>query len=244
MERTSSSVMSATTRITLLALLLNACGGGGGGGSSTPPPPNLNSAPGAAAINAFFQASHSATLNAGDTAGNKYQVQLSWVPNAGTTTFNGTANAHSTVRAVSVFVNGALNSNDISTEYFLLNPYVPIGAQHTSGTTDISANIQPVPATITVGQSGPIDTVTVYHNATLITVDALETNTFSVLANNPTTLLFCQNSVLSNVTAQGTADGFVADTESDCYAVDASGNANIARIILSLNGGVTTLTFQ
>jgi hypothetical protein len=242
MERLSGSFMGAA-RVAALSVLLSACGGGGGGGdSSPPPPPNLASAPGAATINAFVQVMHSNILNATDSNGNRWMVQISFVPNSGTTTFNGTANAHSTVRTVAVFENGALVANSISTGYFLLNPYVPLGSISTTGVTSISSNVSALPTTITVGQSGAVDTITDYHNSTLTTVDATEVETFSVQADNSTAVLFCFNSVTSNVSAQGAADGFVADTESDCYAVDTLGNASVAKIVLTVNG--VTLTFQ
>src|SRR6267142_5087059 len=127
MERLSWSVIGAVVKIAALFLLLSACGGGGGG-SSTPPPPNLNSAPGAAAINAYVQTSHSNTLNATDQNGNRWSVQIATTPNAGTTTFNGTANASSLVQTVTLFQNGALANNSISTGYHLLNPYRPLGS--------------------------------------------------------------------------------------------------------------------
>jgi hypothetical protein len=44
------------------------------------------------------------------------------------------------------------------------------------------------------------------------------------------------------VTATGTADGLAAGTETDCYTVDASGNAALFTITVTVGG--VTLKFQ
>ena len=229
-------------KIGAASLLLSACGGGR---DSSAPPPNLNSAAGAAAINAYFQASHSNTLTATDSGGNTWQVQVTFSPNAGTTTFNGTANASSAVQTLNVFRNGAPVTNSVETDYFLLNPFMSLGGVSTTGITEISSNTSPVPTTISVGQSGPLGTTTIYHDSTLATVDATRLETFSVQARDSSTLFFCVTDATNFVSGQGNVDGFGTDTESDCYAVDASGNASLAKIVLILNmPKLTTLTFQ
>jgi hypothetical protein len=47
---------------------------------------------------------------------------------------------------------------------------------------------------------------------------------------------------MTNVTAQGTTDDLVDDAESDCYTVDAAGNAALVSVTLAVNG--VTLTFE
>jgi len=223
-------------------LALAACGGGGGGGT-TPPPANLSSAPGQAAISAYVQSSHQYTLNAKDTSNNTYVLQLSYAPNAGTSTFNGTPNANSRTVSLTLSKNGVLVSNSISTSYFTLSPVTTLGGTYASGIPFfLAANQSALPTTLTVGASGPLDTLTYYHDSTQGAVDATAVQTFSVMANNSTTLIFCANTVVSNVTAQGTADGMANSTESDCYTGDASGNATLSYITLSVSG--VTLTFK
>src|SRR2546430_14539394 len=95
---------------------------------------NLSSAPGEAAWAAYVQASHSTTLHATDSSGNNWTLQLSTAANAGTTTFNGTANAYSTLDTVTLDKNGTLVATNTSTSYFLLNPYVPLGKVSSGGT--------------------------------------------------------------------------------------------------------------
>jgi hypothetical protein len=93
-----------------------------------------------------------------------------------------------------------------------------------------------LPATINVGDSGTIDTLTYYHDGTMSTVDADETTTYSVMGNDSTSLLLCLTSTISGVTAQGTADGLTNGTESDCYSVNASGTADLFSIALTIDG--------
>jgi len=73
-------------------------------------------------------------------------------------------------------------------------------------------------------------------------MDAQEAATYSVAANDSSTLLLCFTSVISNVSPSGAADGMAAGTETDCYAVDASGNASLSSI--TVTAGATTIKFQ
>ena len=139
--------------------------------------------------------------------------------------------------------NGVVAATNISTGYYLLNPYVPLGTTDSTGTPyELVTSSTPLPATLNVGNSGPIDDTTIYHDSTMATVDADSVGTYSVEPNNSTTLLMYPNFVTSNVTAQGTADGLADNTETDCYSVDASGNRALFSISITVNG--VTLRFQ
>lgn len=235
-----------------LLLTLCACGGGGyggggggggsggyGGGGGG----NLSSAPGEAAVNAYVQASHQSSLTASNS-GNTYTLQLSSVANASPTTFNGSTPAYSTVDTLTVNKNGAQVAHSVSTSYFLLNPLVPLGKVSSTGTPyAIVTSSMPLPMTVTVGNSGiAFYNLTYYHDSTKSMVDASATATYSVTANNATTLLLCFNAVVSGVTAQGTTDGLANGTETDCYTVDAVGSATLTSIALAVSG--TMLTFK
>jgi len=73
-------------------------------------------------------------------------------------------------------------------------------------------------------------------------LDADEVGTNSAKANDPSTLLMCLNFMISDVTAQSTTDGLTANTETDCYGVDASGNTALVSIAITVNG--VTLNFK
>ena len=73
-------------------------------------------------------------------------------------------------------------------------------------------------------------------------MDADETVSYSVTANNSTTLLLCLNFTIANVTQQGLTDGMDNGTEKDCYTVNAAGNAVLVSVAVMAGG--TTLTFN
>ena len=232
----------------MYATLAAGCGGGGvNGGSPTPAvspeaATNLSSAPGAMAMATYRQGAHKYTLKASN-AGNSYTLQVSSAPNAGTTKFSGAAPAYSSVDTVTLYENGVMIANTVSTDYFLLNPYVPLGRVSSTGSPyGVVTSSSPLPTTLEVGSSGDMDSLTYYHDSSMSTLDAQEDVTYSVKANNTTTLLLCENSSITNVTAQGTADDLVDDSENDCYKVDAAGNAALVSVTLTVNG--VTLTFE
>src|SRR6516164_5174172 len=232
----------------MYATLAAGCGGGGvNGGSPTPAvspeaATNLSSAPGAMAMATYRQGAHKYTLKASNGA-NSYTLRVSNVPNAGTTKFNGAAPAYSSVDTVTLDENGVMIANTVSTDYFLLNPYVPLGRVSSTGSPyGVVTSSSPLPTTLEVGSSGDMDSLTYYHDSGMSTLDAQEDVTYSVKANNTTTLLLCEDSSITNVTAQGTADDLVDDSENDCYKVDAGGNAALISVTLTVNG--VTLTFE
>ena len=228
------------------AALLGGCGGGGGSRSSSsaypPGPVNLSSAPGETALMAYLQASHNYTLKA-NSGGNSYTLQVSHVANAGTTKFNGSAPAYSSVDTLTLDENAVRLAISASADYFLLHPYVPLGRVSSTGSPyGVVTSSTPLPTTLEVGSSGDVDSLTYYHDSAMSALDAHEEDTYSVRANNTTTLLLCLDSTMTNVTAQGTADDLVDDTQSDCYSIDAAGNAALVSITLTVNG--VDLTFR
>lgn len=216
--------------------------GGWGRASAAPTSPSLQSAPGEAAMSAWLQASHNAKLTAISNF-DAFAIQLKSTPVAGTTAFNGTPKAHSRVTTVRLFKNGALTVESLGTAYFLLNPYVPLGAVLHAGTPyQVVASSVLLPVTFTVGSSGTIANGIYYHDSTKAVVDADTVTTYSIAANNSKTVLACLTIVVSNVTAQGRADGLDSSSEVGCYTVDAAGNANVASLTLSRSGA--TLIFK
>jgi hypothetical protein len=209
-------------------------GPGGGGGTST----GLVSAPGDSALATYLQRQNETWLNATDS-GNSYSLVVLDKPNAGTTTFDGSGPAYSTDVTVTVAKGGDMYvANLVSTNFFLLNPYVPLGkAYGNNGSPYAVVNSpSPLPSTLTVGASGTLATAFMYHDATQSIVDGNLTTTYSVKANNASTILFCISSVVSGVTSQGTADGLSDGTETDCYSVSATGTVNLVAVTMTVNG--------
>ena len=224
-----------------VVLVLSACGSGGD--SSTMVVANLASAPGDAAMAAYFQAAHQVMLNAKDSMNNNYTFQLDQVPGSSTTTFNGMANVYSLTDTVTLSQNGTVVGNSVDTSYALLNPVMPLGKVNSTGTPfAVVTSSTPIPGTLTAGSTGSFDNQTYYHDSTQMVIDALESSTFTVMASSPTYLLYCIQSVISGTTAQGTADGMGDSAETDCYAVTAAGVATVKSVSITVTGG--TLKFE
>lgn len=231
------------------AIALTGCGGGGGGyggGSSSAnqmSSASLSSAPAGAALVTYLRTDHDTMLQAMSAMSGMsgYNLQVRNVPNAGTTTFNGAAPAYSAMVTLLPTKNGQPLSGSTFISYYLLNPYVPLGRVAFSGSPyGVVTSSTPLANMVTVGDSGAVDSLTYYHDSTMTTMDANETDTYSVMANNSATLLLCLNSTISDVTAQGTTDGMANGSTSDCYTVDAAGNATLASHTMMLNGMMIT----
>jgi len=230
-------------------LLFVSCGGGGGGhhgggGGGGGGEADLNSAPGQPALYTYFSGSHQASGTATDSAGNKYTAQFSTVPNAGTSTFNGQAGAYSSLVTLTIDENGAPFFSSSYTVYYLLSPtWEPLGAVFNSGTPyAVVTSFQQMPATITVGGSGPLYDMTYYHDSTMSATDGSLSVTYSVTANNSTSLHLCLQYALSGVTAQGSTDGLVDGTETDCYREFSNGTLTLYELTITNASG--TLSFQ
>lgn len=166
--------------------------------------------------------------------GNNYTLQLSYVPGA-QATFNGQP-AFTATETFNLSENGTLLTNVISINYFTISPYTNVGGvNQSSGQVAVYANQKALPQLATVGQSGALDTFTIYTDNTGTTVYATGTQTWSLEADTSTTALGCLDETV-NLSAGGT------DTESDCYQMDERGNVLSLQITLLVNG--VTLNFQ
>jgi hypothetical protein len=210
------------------ALLVADCGGGGGGGYA--PPQNLQSAPAPSQpINVT-----SKTLMATDSSGNSWAATFSSVP-GGMATFNG-HNANTSVVALTVSKSSVVVVTANSTEYYLSNPYSPLGI---SGTTNgvaftfLYTSYTPLPSTLSVGGSGPLSSGNYYTYSGGPVIGSL-TQTYTVTEDSPTALFL-------NIDSAGSLNG-VQESETDTYSVDTSGAATLVKAQITVNG--TTLTFQ
>jgi hypothetical protein len=253
---------SLLTTCLVSIVVLTACGGGGGGevGNSSsmsampsmdpmpmtpmPMPMNMQAAPGEAALVGYLRTPHQRMLSA-ESSGHSYSLDVNSAPSSGTTKFNGSAPAYSTVndRTVTESHAAAAVASRVTTAYYLMDPYVPLGSASSSGSPyAVVTNYLPFPTILRVGTSGMVDNLTYYHDSTMSTMDANETVEYAIRANDSATLFLCLSDTVSNVTAHGTADGLANGAETDCYTVDAQGHAALSSITLTVNG--TTLGFM
>lgn len=182
----------------LMLIVLTACGGGGSGAVSTfeasqssPPPQSLLSAP---APQEPFDIS-STTLSA-SSGGNSYTAIYSETPNQGTAMFHGQV-ANSSTISLTITENGAPTpiSTEIDTAYYLASPYQPLGMSASANGQQFDFlynSTDPLPSTLTSGNSGPLGSGTYYVVNTNDSIGSL-TETYSVATWNPATLLFTTN---------------------------------------------------
>jgi hypothetical protein len=220
----------------ILLIALSACSGGTYSAmpsspllQTSPPPQNLESAP--APAEPFNIPSVTLSPSSGN---NSYTAIYSETPNNGTAMFNG-QEANSSTISLTIIENGSAIATEIDTAYYLENPYQPLGLTLSSngGQFDFLYNsINPLPSTLTVGESGPLGSGTMYDANTNNGIGSL-TETYSVASNNAST-------VQLTTYATGTVNGRPF-SETINYAVDASGASVLQSVEILVNG--TTLTF-
>ena len=221
----------------LLLIVLTACGGGGGGvggvGSamqSSSSAQNLESAP--APAEPFNIPSATMTTTSG---GNSYTAIYSETPNSGTMMFDG-QEANSSTISLTITENETPIVTEIDTVYYLENPYQPLGLTLSSNGKQFDFlynSTNPLPSTLTVGDSGPLGSGTYYVVNTNESIGSL-TQTYSVASNiaSPVQLI---------TYATGTVNG-QSISETIYYAVNASGAPQMDWFEILVNG--TTLTFN
>ena len=222
----------------LLLTALSACGGGGGGvggvGSamqSSQPPQNLESVP--AAAEPF---SVGATLWA-SSGGNSYAGNYSETPNKGTTMFDG-QEAHSSTISLTITENGTPIVTEIETAYYLENPYQPLGLTLSSNGKHFDFlynSTNPLPSTLTVGDSGPLGSGTYYVVNTNNAIGSL-TETYAV-ASSP----LGGTSILLTIYATGTVNG-QSISQAIGYVINGEAAMGVASVDIQLNG--TTVHFD
>jgi hypothetical protein len=224
----------------MLAGLLDACGGGGGSATQSSPPPqstnppaqNLESVP--APAEPFNIASQSLAASSG---GKSYAGTYSESPNNGTTMFHG-QEAHSGTISLTITENGSPLVTEIDTVYYLENPYQPLGLtlSYNGAQYDFLYNsTDPLPATLTVGSSGPLGSGSYYVVNTSDVIGSL-TETYAV-ASSP----LGGTTVLLTTYATGTINGRPI-SETINYVVNGGQAVGVASVQVLVNG--TTIDFN
>jgi hypothetical protein len=201
----------------------------GCGGSATPS--NLTTAPSGAVFNTYYQSSHSTTSNPAGTAP-AYTLSTMFTPHGGMTTFNNQiANSADEIVSLS-YVDPSINpyGGGSATVYYTVSPFVPLGWVGSNGIPyGVVTSYSPLPATLTVGQTGSLVTLKIYHDATMAVLDGTQTSSYSVQSYLSTTLLLCIEGSITPV-----ANPSVYALFGYCYLIDSSG----AMILYSM-GAVT-----
>jgi hypothetical protein len=96
-------------------------------------PMNIMTAPGGAALVLYLRTPRQQVLSA-ESSGHSYSLDVNSAPSSGTTKFNGSAPAYSTVNNLTVTQSHAAAplASRVTTAYYLMNPYVPLGSASSS----------------------------------------------------------------------------------------------------------------
>jgi hypothetical protein len=215
----------------LLASALSGCGGSGGG--SAQPAASGSTFPVAAAVSALQQMIRTYTLTSGSGV-NTYVAQYSFEPGP-VTTFEEHI-ASTTNVTFSATQNGNVPKYFSLIAYFQDNPYLGWGGVANNGQYVVDSSQQLLPASAAIGQSGPVDTVTTYADSSKQSVVLVTTQTWSLAANEASTAWWCINSAFAPTTGPASAP------ESECYAMDTSGNITGMMLTTTVNG--QSLTFR
>jgi hypothetical protein len=229
--------------VVAMAIALFACGGGGGGGgsSSPPAPPNLTSAPGAAAMDAYFQGAHSVTLSA-SYGGSLYTVTDTTTPNTQPLAVFNMSPSPNSSETLTISKNGTAISTTTSTLVYMTSPmFVIIGSVGTvPGSYEFINQYQSIQPTIAVGQNLPLMSGFIYHDLAGTTVDATVAVNSTVESDSPTTVAFCTDAVVTAVA--NNPDNVANSSQTNCYRIDANGKTTLFKVIVVVAG--VTLTFQ
>jgi hypothetical protein len=220
---------------------LTSCGGGAGGGgdggmstgASAPQPPQQQVLESAPAPQEPFDIP-STTLSA-SSGGKSYTAIYSETPNNGTTMFAG-QEANSSTISLTVNENGAPIASEIDTAYYLENPYQPLGMSISAngGQFDFLYNsTDPLPSTLTAGNSGPLGSGTYYVVNTNDGIGSL-TESYSVAAwQNSSTLLLATQTT-------GTLNGQMVN-KTITYVLTPSSPPILSSVEIIVNGTQLTL---
>jgi hypothetical protein len=206
--------------IGLTALALTACGGGGGSNSSLM---QLQSAPAPAQPFSI----PTATL----IGVNSYYLTYGESANSGSVPFNGQL-AHTSTSKLTVVDGDSTVTEQTNTEYYLQDPYTPLGGGSSSATPYelVFNSVSPLPDMLTVNDSGPLASGSLYTPGTQSIIGSLS-ETYSVAPYNSTLLKL-------NISTTGSLSG-TPISQVVSYTVDAFGNVFLNAFELTLPTGTT-----
>jgi hypothetical protein len=229
-----------------MAAALVGCGGGSGGSSSGPGPADLQAAPlPAQAASPAFPA---VNLTATDGNGNTFAMATAEIVEIGVAlSFGGQDYSYNYDSVVIVDQNNIAQLIASSDDFYQPSPYMPVGSEVPLGSTgiinstmfseyyDLLTSWTP-PASLTVGASGQLDSVTYYNNTgTLI---GTGTVTYAVVAYSPAAVEY-------QLTTEALVNG-IRTSMIESYTVTASGAVALLSVTLTLQSGIyagETLTF-
>lgn len=207
-----------------MALLLVGCGGGSSG-SPVAVTYDLDDA-----VSTYYQENHSYILHA-TNGGNVFTLQFGVSPGS-QASFHGTQALTATV-TINISEESTAVAASTSTLYFLSGPFEDVGGISLStGSETVFANHKHLPTAASIGDTGSLDTATIFTDSTHSTVSGHQTDTWTLNASG-SNAQFCINAEIT---------GGTNATQGNCYVIDAKGNVLSASVSIDVGG--TILDFQ
>lgn len=215
--------------IAAAGVLLVGCGGGGGDA----PVPAAQTFPVESAVSRVLTAG--AVFNASTTSnGITFTIRQTFTPLAAAA-FQGTTRS-ATRSIMTLSRSGAVLTSLTASLYFAPTPLVLYGSTGPGTNVSVYSQTGALPATATVGQSGPLATYQTLASPTSTAALSSTVLTWSLDADAATTALICLRS-------RTVATGGAVSEESDCYRIDANGTTN-GTAVYTANALGETLTFR
>jgi hypothetical protein len=185
------------------------------------------SVPGEAAVAAFLQTRHESLLH-----GSRDTTALAVsTPGVEPGTFNGFGPAYTATHVLTVRSAGHIASAPAVTQYFLSQPYVPLGKVGAGGRPyGVVTQTFGLPTLLRSGDAGLLDNLTYFHDASSRIAEGTEVTSYSVTARDARSLRLCMTSSITDVTVAGLADGLTAGSQTDCYAIASTGAAALESV--------------
>jgi hypothetical protein len=175
------------------------------------------------------------TTLTGTVNGAAVTVDFRETSNTGTATFDGQMAETGSV-SLTVLEGPTPLLTSMATTYYLMNPYSLLGEVITvNGVTEtaLTTSSDPLPATLTVGETGSVSSVT-YYAADGTTVIGSLTETYAVAANDA-------QSVKLSLYGAGTVNG-VQSSQTEVYTVNSNGGVALVEIDILVNGQTLKFT--
>ena len=228
--------IKTTSAVAALAALLSACGGGGGDGAASPAP--ASPAPVTAAaifpLDTTYKQIATTGISLNGTAidgADTWTMALSVAP-AADETFEG-ATAKKYLQVITIKRNGATVDSSTRESFFTINPFNVKGFKNNDGTYGIQtvAN-STLPNVAKVGDSGSLDTMTIYTNSSKSSVLSTQRGTWTLEADTATTAFSCRNITFRD------PSGNVEGTTSNCYKIDTNGTVKGIKYTIAVSNKI------
>ncbi len=199
----------------------------------------------AAPMATWNQSGHVTTLTAQSVKSPKdqYTLEVAFAPNTAATEFREQSPVYRSARTVTLSHNGIAGQPLLTTEYFLVNPYVPVGRVVGTGSPyAVIVHAYELPKSVNGPASGNLYDMTWYHDNDMSVVDGYIIGTYQVALAEGNAVEVCVTETVARVTATGAKDGLGNSSQTSCHRIDTAGKVTLVSVAMPV--GDEILTFR